>query len=275
MILVDGVVSDEVAALDRGLQYGDGVFETVATRDGRCEYWPEHIARLQAGCARLGFLAPDGGLLRAEAERALADSHGAGVLKIIVTRGVGGRGYRPPSRPEPVRIVAAFPFPDHPPSYAEQGIRLHACRTPAADHPALAGLKHLNRLPQVLARAEWDDPAAPEGLMRDLAGHPVEGTQSNLFLVRDGVLLTPDLSTVGVAGIIRARVLALATAGGIEARVESLPVDALDHADEVFVCNSLIGIWPVNALEHRAWPVGPVTRTLQTALDDERRCRSG
>lgn len=275
MILIDGALRDEVAAFDRGLQYGDGVFETIAIRDGACEYWPEHMQRLRRGCQRLGFLAPAAELLRAEAERALAGARAGGVLKIIVTRGVGGRGYRPPARPEPTRIVAALPFPEYPSTFAEQGIRLHACATPASEHPALVGLKHLNRLPQVLARAEWDDPATPEGLMRDLDGRPLEGTQSNLFMVRDGVLLTPDLSAVGVAGIIRARLLELAGLAGIPARVEALAVDALDNADEVLVSNSLIGIWPVNALEHRSWPLGPVTRILQQALDEERRCRLG
>lgn len=275
MILIDGVPARHVEVSDRGLQYGDGVFETCAVCDRRIEYWPEHMARLQAGCERLGFLAPHADLLRAEAERALEASRGRAVLKIMITRGSGGRGYRPLRRPEPRRIIALHPFPEYPREFAAQGIHLHACRTVAVDHPALAGIKHMNRLPQVLARAEWDDIATPEGLMRDPDGHPVEGTQSNLFMVRGGALFTPDLSAVGVAGIIRARVLALAEVAGVPTRIEVLAADALDKADEVFVSNSLIGIWPVTAFATHRWPVGRLTRQLQSALEAERSCRLG
>ncbi|MCB1735924.1 MAG: aminodeoxychorismate lyase [Gammaproteobacteria bacterium] len=275
MILIDGVQASAVAVTDRGLQYGDGVFETCAVRDRRIEYWPEHVARLQAGCERLGFPAPHADLLRAEAERVLEDVEGRAVLKIIVTRGSGGRGYRPPRMPEPRRILSVYPFPEYPPRFATQGVVLHACRTAAVEHPALVGIKHLNRLPQVLARAEWDHPGIPEGLMCDTDGRPVEGTQSNLFVVQDGVLHTPDLSRVGVAGIIRARVLAMAGDLGLPYRIENLPPNVLDRVDEVFVCNSVIGIWPVIALESRRWPVGPLTRQLQTALEAERSCRVG
>lgn len=130
--------------------------------------------------------------------------------------------------------------------------------------PLLAGLKHLNRLEQVLARAEWQDTEHAEGLMLDQAGRVIEGVFSNLFLVRDGVLITADLKRCGVAGVMRAELLFQAVSLGISTQITDIPLEQLQWADEVFVCNSVYGIWPVRAYAALHWPVGPLTRKLQT-----------
>ena len=127
----------------------------------------------------------------------------------------------------------------------------------------LAGLKHLNRLEQVLARAEWQDTAYAEGLLCDTSGRVIEGVFSNLFLIKDGELITPDLSRCGVAGVMRAEILQQAQSLGISQTVRDVSYAELVAADEVFVCNSLYGIWPVCALATHDWPVGPLTRKLQ------------
>ena len=178
---IDGVPAEALPATDRGLQYGDGLFETLALRAGRIVLLKQHLDRLQEGCERLGMAMPDRELLRRELSAAASDQSDA-VLKLMLTRGSGGRGYRPPSEAKPRRILFLHPWPSYPAAWGEQGIRLHLCRTRLAHQPQLAGIKHLNRLEQVLARAEWDEADGfQEGLMLDLDGAVVEGTMSNVF----------------------------------------------------------------------------------------------
>lgn len=263
-MLIDGKDSDQIAADDRGLLYGDGLFETLAVHSGEPQLWTRHMARLARGCVRLGIEPPSVDLLQVEA-RALCAGSARAVLKIIVTRGSGGRGYRPPAPALPRRILSLHPWPDHPAHWSQQGVSVRLCDTPLGANPRLAGLKHLNRLEQVLARAEWDDPDIAEGLMLDAAGGLIEGTMSNLFLVRDGRLRTPALERCGVAGVMRARVLELAAQGGIASEVSELGLTDLQGADEVFVCNSVIGIWPVRRVQSMEFTPGPVTRFLQQA----------
>lgn len=267
-ILINGRPGESLSALDRGLLYGDGLFETMAVRDGVPQHWSRHIARLEEGCARLGIGMPDTDMLRDEADRLCRGVQRA-VLKLIVTRGAGGRGYRAAPDVAPTRILQRHPFPVWPADYTAAGVRVRLCDLRLGHNPRLAGIKHLNRLEQVLARAEWDDPDINEGLLLDTNGHLIEGTMSNVFLVRDGVLLTPDLACCGVAGVTRALILELAGAAGIVTEVRDITMDDLAGADEVLLCNSLIGIWPVCRLENRTWQTGTLTRRLQDCLDEK------
>ena len=263
MILINGEPQDLISATDRGLHYGDGVFETLAIENGKPQFWSAHMERLLEGCSRLGFPQPDVALLEAETARVCDDSERA-VVKIIITRGSGGRGYRPPASPELQRLIMSFPWPEY--SVPEKGITLRLCQTPLACNPMLAGIKHLNRLEQVLARSEWDDESIHEGLMLDPEGYVIEGTMSNLFAVRNGVLLTPDLGQCGVAGVMRRQVLSLAQNLGIPCEFTSLRVDDLMGMSELFVTNSLIGIWPVARLDETEYGEAPLTAQLKSAL---------
>jgi 4-amino-4-deoxychorismate lyase len=184
------------------------------------------------------------------------------VLKIIVTRGFGGRGYRLPDRCSPTRVLSLHAWPETVSKLQASGICTRLCKSRLASNPTLAGLKHLNRLEQVLARAEWADPDIHEGFMLDRDGKVVEGTMSNLFLVRRTSLITPDLDQCGVEGIIRTVVLEIAREKGIEIVVKSIDVCDLQHADEIFVTNSIIGIWPVIGFEGGSHDIGPITRNL-------------
>ncbi|PWB35901.1 aminodeoxychorismate lyase [Pseudomonas sp. SDI] len=258
---IDGQPADAIALQSRGLAYGDGVFETIAVIAGRPSLLEYHLERLALGSQRLAIGA-DLALIRDEVCR-YAQALGDGVLKLILTRGDSQRGYAAAAGVPPRRILQASPTPQYPAAHAEQGVRLFACRTRLAEQPLLAGLKHLNRLEQVLARNEWQDPAFAEGLMCDQSGRPIEGVYSNLFLVRDGQLLTADLARCGVAGVMRAALLDAAAQHSIVARVCDLSLLDLQQADEVFLCNSVYGVWPVRACESLNWPPGPLTRKLQ------------
>ena len=259
---VNGLPADALSSLkDRGLAYGDGLFETIAVRAGKPLLLELHLQRLAGGCARLA-IAADQALIRSEL-LAYAQAMGEGVLKLILTRGDSQRGYGFTPEAEPRRILQASPMAAYPPAYAEQGVQLFDCATRLSEQPLLAGLKHLNRLEQVLARNEWQDPAYAEGLMRDTSGRIIEGVFSNLFLVQSGGLITADLHRCGVAGVMRAALLAEAERLAIPCTVSDISRAQLQQADEVFLCNSVYGIWPVRACAELGWPVGPLTRKLQ------------
>jgi len=263
--IVNGRHTDSLSVSDRGLLYGDGVFETLAVEQGRPRYWLRHLTRLRAGCDRLGIPALDDALLAGEAN-ALINDLDQGVLKLIVTRGSGGRGYRVPDIMVPSRIMQIFPWPAYVDECGENGVVVRLCNTQLGKNPALAGIKHLNRLEQVLARKEWNDTGIMEGLMTDTGNNLIEGTMSNLFLVQDRHIHTPDLSACGIAGVMRSVVLELAKTQGLDVTIRNLGAAELAAADEVFLTNSLIGIWPVIAVAANRYQRGPVTRQLQKLL---------
>lgn len=248
--LIDGVPVGTIPAADRGLQYGDGLFETIAVVEGRPRLWERHVERLRAGCERLAIPMPPEGQLAEEASRLTrrADRADRAVLKLILTRGEGGRGYRPPDSPRPRRILRLTPWPDYPEAWRSDGVRVRYCETRLGHQPLLAGLKHLNRLEQVLARAEWSDPDVAEGLMLDLDGRVVEGTQTNLFALLEGRLVTPPLNRCGVAGVVREVAIESAAAVGFEVVESVLLPEQLAAADGLFLTSSLAGIWPIREL---------------------------
>jgi 4-amino-4-deoxychorismate lyase len=267
--LVNGVESSAISVDDRGLQYGDGLFETMAVADGRVRHFARHMERLASGCQRLGIPMPEARLLDVECQRSLAGL-GTGSVKIIVTRGPGPRSYRPPAEPAVTRIVVSSgPKPRNDP---DTGIVVRLCETPLGLNPRLAGLKHLNRLEQVLACAEWSDPAIAEGLMSSADGRLVCATAANVFLVRDGRLLTPDVRDCGVAGVMRGIVLAVAGQLSVPIEVTDLVAADLEGADEVFLTNAITGVRPVGEVVgiKRYESPGDVTRTLL-----ERTARTG
>lgn len=264
---VDGQPCEGLSVHDRGLAYGDGLFETMRVVNGRPCLFERHLLRLQDGCLRLRLVL-DVPALRAEI-LAFCQALQDGVAKLIISRGDGLRGYAAPEPARPRRILLGSEAPAYPAERASRGIRLFPCVTRLAEQPVLAGLKHLNRLEQVLARNEWQDPAFAEGLMCDTSGRVVEAVFSNLFLVRAGVLLTPDLRRCGVAGVMRAELLDRASQVGLTADVCDIDLPELLQADEVFVSNSLYGIWPVREFDGHSWPIGPVTRKLQTLLAEQ------
>ncbi len=249
MILINGAPDDNIPVTDRGLLYGDGVFETIAIISGSALNFDAHLARLSEGCRRLGIFAPAHEVLRDEADR-LAGDCPCGVLKIIVTRGGGGRGYRPNPKMPVTRILMLQPAPDYPSENRTRGVVVGICNTRIADQVELAGIKHLNRLPQILARSEPGQDKFSESLMLDARGRLAEGSMSNLFMFRGQTLVTPPLATLGVAGTVRQVILEIAPELGWTTLLEEISVEELYAADEAFLSNSLIGIWPLRAIEN-------------------------
>lgn len=250
MWLINGQADAGVSPLDRGLSYGDGVFRTLKTRAGKPVWWTDHYATLARDCAALALVCPAQNMLLDEVKTV---AQGADrVIKITLTRGESARGYLPPELPSPTRIVAAAPLPD----YAQQAahsVSVRWCRLRLARQAELAGIKHLNRLQNVLARQEWDDPTIAEGLLCDDTGAVIGGTMTNLFVMRDGELLTPDLSLSGINGVTRSRVLRAAKLHGVEWRICRLETADILAADEVFLGNSIAGLWRIVRLEDRQW----------------------
>jgi 4-amino-4-deoxychorismate lyase len=233
-------------------------------RAGRPLNWTHHYRRLAADCETLALVLPDERDVLAEIARA---SPGEATVKLIVTRGAGGRGYAPMRLP-PTRVVAAFAPPNFPESLARQGVQVRRCALVLSEQPRFAGAKTLNRLENVLARAEWSDADIHEGLLSDAAGHVIEGTMSNVFAVKDGRAATPGLARCGVIGAQRERVRELLAAEGLECTERDMGFEDLIGADEVFLTNSLIGAWPVARFGERHWTPGPVTRRVQTLIEE-------
>ncbi|MDT8406886.1 MAG: aminodeoxychorismate lyase [Methylococcales bacterium] len=262
--LINGEPGCHIAVSDRGLAYGDGVFETLAVNAAQPIDFDAHWQRLKRGSQRLRLPCPSADTLRTDLARLSLPERA--VLKIILTRGSGGRGYRAPEAPEPTRIVSLHPFPDYPDHWSSQGVKVRVCQTRLGLNPGLAGLKHLNRLDNVLARSEWHDTQIAEGIMLDIEDWVIEGTQSNLFCVANGLLYTPELNRCGVAGITRDKILDIARRLGLTAIECRLTLSQLYQADELFLTNTLIGLWPIRQLEQQTFQAGPVSRRLQQAL---------
>lgn len=269
MILVDGLPANAVPADDRGFTYGDGVFRTLAMRDGYPQWWPQQYAKLAADCGALSITPPAEAELLQDIQR-IAVRLPDCALRITVTRGSGGRGYAVPEHSQPRRVVSANPLPEYPAHWTEQGISVRVCELRLAAQPMLAGIKHLNRLENVLARAEWNDPAIAEGLLLDEAGNVIEGTRCNVFIVEDGTLVTPDLSRCGVAGVTRDLVIAAANHHGMRCQIAPVSLQRMEASTEILLVNSLIGLWPVAVLRQHQWSnfkVAPLVRKWLDALD--------
>lgn len=243
---------------DRGLAYGDGCFETLRLRQGASPLADLHRQRMMAGARRLGIPFDPAGL-----DQLLTSQSGDQVLKVILTRGSGGRGYRLPPQQQPRLIASLHPLPRWPNHWFDPGLKLALCQLRLAHQPALAGIKHLNRLEQVLARAEVDRHGLDEGLLLDQQGHVIELTGMNLFARFDDQWLTPSLDYCGVEGVMRRYLLErLAPQMGLSTRVTTMPLSHLAKAHEVFACNSVAGIFPVRSLGVWQWPVGDTTLAL-------------
>jgi UPF0755 protein len=264
-MLINGVYSHQIEQLDRGFQYGDGLFETIAIHNGQAVFLDHHLARLQKDCNRLKIPFPGTELLTSEVEQLSKDSNKA-ILKIILTRGVGGRGYRQPDTIKTTRVLSLHPYPTYPDNYKKHGIHARFCDTRLGINPALAGIKHLNRLEQVLARSEWTDPAIQEGIMRDFNDNIIEGTMTNLFYIKGKRIYTAPIIVSGVSGIMRGIIMSLCANHQLIVIEQNFNQEDLLAADEIFVCNSIIDIWPITELASISFPAGEITGKIQSWL---------
>jgi 4-amino-4-deoxychorismate lyase len=251
LILINGSPEAVVSPLERGLAFGDGVFRTLRMEGGQPVWWAEQFAKLDADCHRLSLSMPERTLWEQDIAW-LAVRQPNAVLKLMVTRGPGPRGYRLPDLLLPTRIAIASALPDFFDPVAETGVRLRLCDLRLGHQPALAGVKHLNRLENVLARMEWDDAGIDEGILLDSEGLVISGVMSNVFARRSGVWRTPLLDRCGVAGVTRGRLLH--RLGAEEGRIT---LEELLAADTILLSNSLIRLRWVSALGERRWSRPP------------------
>lgn len=261
-MLVDGQPADRVSAADRGLHYGDGLFETMRLHAGSVPLLARHMARLRAGCKRLVLPFPGDALIEADIARLAAESPPEGVLRLVLTRGDGGRGYAPPADAPGRRLLAFHPLPPIGPV----GLAVGVCETRLGHSTALGGLKHLGRLEQVLAAGEVAAAGWDEGLMLDEAGRVVEATRHNLFFVRKGYVLTPPLAGCGVAGVMRSLILEAIEVLGLPGGESILRYHELHEVDEMFLCNAVVGMRPVRQVAGHEYACEEIVAKLRPPL---------
>ena len=261
-VLINGRYQKNLDISDRGLHYGDGLFETIEVYQAQPLFLQQHLARIEAGCQVLKIPFPSELLLLAEIAQ-ICQSVSQGVVKLMLTRGSGGRGYRQPETISVTRILALYPFPACPESYQTQGVKIRFCQLRLSLNPTLAGLKHNNRLEQVLARTEWGE-EYQEGLMLNLNEHVIEGTMSNLFVIKNSILYTPEITLSGVKGIIRDIVIQLAKQHDMTVIEKQMSQEAVYQADALFVTNSVIGLWSIKQLDTQKYQPSALTQHLKS-----------
>jgi len=263
--LINGNLSQVISPLDRGFAYGDGVFRTLKMVRGIPQHWPMQYQKLVADCAAIGIVCPSAECFISDFQQLFSLDEVA-VAKIVVTRGEGERGYAPPAITMPMRVIIKSALPRYAKANYVDGVSLHLCELRLSHQPKLAGIKHLNRLENVMARMEWKDEAIFDGLLLDQQGSVIECTMSNVFARFGHELVTPALNLCGVAGITRQSIIGLARSLGFSLDVAQLSLSRLLEADEVIICNSLYGAFQVKSIVDKTWSKQTLSSTIRTAL---------
>ena len=274
MFQINGKLTDKISVEDRAVQYGDGVFETIAVKDKLLEFWKEHYQRLNKGCKILKIKCPSEPFLKKEINKFIKKTihiryESRKVLKIIISRGIGGRGYNPPRNSKPTRILGIYNWPSWPMTNSIKGIRMDVCKTRISAQPFLSQIKHLNRLEQIIARSEWQNKSISESIMLDLNGNVIEGTMSNIFGVKKNIFYTPNIKFAGVEGIMRGVILKLLKKNKEKYVIKEITLKELLKFDEVFVCNSIFGIWPVIKISKKKFFFREKTKKIINFLSDK------
>ena len=269
-MIINGLRATALSIADRATQYGDGCFTTMAVIDGKISHWQQHLHRLQSAASALAINFSLWQELQQQV-RALALATGHGVIKIIVSRGSGGRGYAP-GKEQGNYLLSVHEMPQHYASWRRQGVKLGHSSVQLAKQPLLAGIKHLNRLEQVLVKQSFDAEVFDDVLVCDTDGMLVETSVANLFWRKGPCWFTPDLYFCGVEGVMRNLVLAHFAKIAQPVQQVRSTIAALWQADEVFICNSLMGLVPVAHITDKArsnaYAIGDYQQ-LQQQLDED------
>lgn len=260
--IINGNPAYGLAVSDRGFAYGDGVFRTMRMHHGELIDWPLHYQTLVRDCSQLGIVCPAAELLMQDLKK-MVHSESSAVIKVVITRGEGKRGYAPPAVTMPTRMLIQSPLPVYPQAIFDQGVALYVCDLKLGNQPKLAGAKHLNRLENVMARAECPDPAFFDGVLLNQTGYVVETTSSNIFARFGHVWKTPTLSQCGVAGVVREKILGLAQSFKLNIEVVDFDLPSLLTADEVLICNSMLGALDVVAIGEHQYRQGTLAKQLR------------
>ena len=263
MFQVNGKISKTIDVRDRSVQYGDGVFETIAVKEKLLRFWKEHYQRLNKGCKILKIKCPAEIFLKKEINKFLKKTKKKKfILKIIISRGIGGRGYNPPTNTKPARILGIYDWPNYPEINFTKGIIMDVCKTRISSQPFLSQIKHLNRLEQIIARSEWQSKTISESIMLDFNDNVIEGTMSNIFGVKKNIFYTPNIKFSGIEGIMRGVILKLLKKNKKKYMIKKIMLKELLKFDEVFVCNSIFGIWPVIKISKKKFSFGEKTKEI-------------
>jgi len=271
--LINGIATDHVHIDDRSIHYGDGLFETILCDNNKLYFWQQHFQRLQASSDRLKLACPDESVLLADISRLLTDRPSANsyVIKVILSRGIGERGYRFGENSNPTRTVLLSELEADYSSLLGNTLlegELFICEQQVSINENLAGLKHLNRLDNVMARNEWHDKSGNiiDGLMLNADQQVIEGTMSNIFAVKEGQVFTPALHRSGVNGVMREVIVELAAKNNIPLSITDLSLETLLTSDEAFISNSLIGMKRVSRITEKKFKQHAITDRLFTEL---------
>ena len=273
--LINGSFDHVISPFDRGFAYGDGVFRTMKMVGGLPDNWPLHYQKLVADCAAINIVCPSAELLMSDLQQLFSpmdlSENQLTIAKIIITRGAGNRGYTPPAITAPMRVVTQSAMPQYPDIRFSEGVSLTVCETRLASQAKLAGIKHLNRLENVLARMEWTDAhmtnGIADGIMLDSLGNVIECTSANIFARFGDTLITPSLHLCGVAGITRQRIIGLAHTLSLKPKIEVIDLPTLLSADEVIICNSLYSAWQVKSIQEKTIKTGMLAANIRAALN--------
>ena len=276
-VLINGIPADFLDINDRAIHYGDGLFETILCHNGKLLFWEQHYQRLQTSAVRLKLYCPDESLLLDDIKKIYIDINKEVnknlAIKIIISRGTGERGYQFKAGNSHTRVVMASAIDEDYSSLAAASLfsgDLYICEQQVSINEGLAGIKHLNRLENVLARNEWQTNAADnkiiDGLMLNANHYVIEATMSNLFVVKDGQLITPDLKQSGVNGIMRNVIIDIANKNKIETAVVNLTLQEVVTMDECFISNSLIGMKVVNNIAEHKLPSDSIAELIFSEL---------
>ena len=269
--LINGVFSETVSVFDRGLAYGDGLFETMSWRytgkkKNQVEFWKRHLNRISFSCKKLKISLPKENILQSHKDKILNKAYRLGIkkgiLKLIITRGIGMRGYKFEKNINPTIIFLAFPFRDYPNHFYELGVNTKFCKSYITSNRNFAGLKHLNRLDSVLARDEWNNEKIYEGMFIDENENIIEGTMTNIFLVKGKNLFTPELLDYGINGIMREVVLENYDKFFDKIKITKIKKTSLNEFDQMFLTNSLLKIMPVRKIEKHKFSILDNTRRI-------------
>ena len=263
MFQINGKLTNKISIEDRAVQYGDGVFETIAVKENLLEFWKEHYQRLSKGCKVLKIKCPSEVFLKKEISKFLKKiKKKKFILKIIISRGIGGRGYNPPKKTKSTRILGAYNWPNYPERNFKKGIKMDICKTKLAMQPHLSEIKHLNRLEQIIARSEWQSKNISESIMLDFNDNVIEGTMSNIFGVKKNVFYTPVIKFSGIEGVMRNEILKLLKKNKEKYKVKKIKFKEFLNFEEIFICNSIFGIWSVRQILKKKFPFGKKTKEL-------------
>ena len=258
IVIINGAKQSKISIFNRNSQFGDGLFETCLVENKKILFWTNHFARLNRGCEQLKISKVDESVWLSDVKKALSlCSYDHCVVKLILSRGESLRGYGFKDDIKPVRAVIVLELQN---TTLNNLFSLEYCQSGYNSNPKLAGIKHCNRLEQVLARAGLK---SDEGIMLDENHNVISVTQGNIYAIHGNTLITPKLDKCGVEGTRRAIILDLAKLLGIKVKVDTLSAKELVQADEVFISNSIIGIQSIKQIGDIVLGESPITKKIK------------